>query len=1128
MNVSISAPVEPGDVEDAAFGASDFAPAAITRGRGYFREGRATVTHDAIIGSHNAIESSVRGSYSERYTQIITIRRQASGRILISGQCSCPVSLQCKHIVAAVMQWRADRRTKPPVEGVALSNSLAQWIAAIGDDLQRLDENPGQVRKRLSYILMRGNDGGLRVDLVAHDLDTKGQVKGTPKFYDGNNALGATPAKFLRASDLEIVRRLGYGSGSGGHGRYALTGRNGATLFEEIVETGRAYWHRADGLRLRAGPSRTGTGVWRVDENGVQTFDFAPDGLDHSVAFALGAPHYIDLDSGEAGRLETGLPNRLTGRLLAAPSVSAQEAALVADALERVLPGKRIALPDRMGEVIDERTDPTPRARLVSQPARQWWGDSRFQWPWSGPPPAVGLVELFFDYGGIRVAPDDRRAEANRYEQGRLIRVHRNPAFEAKALTRIMKGMLQPLPSTRRQAGTIPRPPLLWLGEDMAAESHVRLLLDARPMLEAAGWTVEVDADYPVALATQDGDGLDIELRNGEGTGSGIDWFDLSLGVMVDGQRLDLLPIITRFLLTLPAGDEVAMLAELAETASLNNTRLLVTLADDRILPLPVDRIASIALALIKVWSPPELVGGARLHRAQAADFSTIEAGLAEHGTMVGGTQLRALADDLATFRDRPSAEPPAWFSASLRPYQQAGVDWLQMLGRTGFGGVLADDMGLGKTVQLLAHLSIEKQAGRLDLPALVVAPTSVLENWRAETERFAPNLTTLVHRGSGRAKDVLDASGVDVVITSYPLLGRDRDILTGRRWSIAALDEAQNIRNPQAATSAAAFALDARQRIALSGTPVENHLGDIWSLMHFLNPGLLGDARSFRTRYRTPIEKKDDAAARGRLTQRLKPFLLRRTKGEVAAELPEKTEILEKVELNPAQRQLYEATRLAMQGKVREALDKRGLGKSAIIVLDALLKLRQACCDPRLVKTASEKAKAGGSAKLNRLVELIEELKAEGRSALVFSQFTSMLDLIRAELDARGWSYAWLTGDTVDRAAPVKRFQDGEVDLFLVSLKAGGVGLNLTRADTVILYDPWWNPAVEAQAIDRAHRIGQTRNIFIHRLIADATVEEKMLELQARKQGLADALWDGGAGGFAGLTDADVHALFE
>ncbi|HTE37562.1 MAG TPA: DEAD/DEAH box helicase, partial [Reyranella sp.] len=608
----------------------------------------------------------------------------------------------------------------------------------------------------------------------------------------------------------------------------------------------------------------------------------------------------------------------------------------------------------------------------------------------------------------------------------------------------------------------------------------------------------------------------------------GVDWFDLSLGVMIDGERVDLLPTFTQLLSRLPAGRELDALAELVKNADGTQGRLLAALPGGRILPISLDKVAPILTVLLSVWGSAELAAGPKLHPAQARDLADLEASLAGHVELVGGTRLKALAEELAAFRDRPPVELPAWFGGSLRPYQQAGVDWLQMLARTGFGGVLADDMGLGKTVQLLAHLSIEKEAGRLEAPALVVAPTSVLGNWHAEARRFAPALAVLVHQGLGRAKEHFDTAGIDVVVTSYPLLARDRRFLVDRRWSIAALDEAQTIRNPLAATSLAAFALDAGQRIALSGTPVENHLGDVWSLMRFLNPGLLGDAKSFRTLYRTPIEKGSDAGARTRLSRRLKPFMLRRTKAEVAADLPEKTEIRENVTLTPAQHQLYEATRLVMQRKVREALDRRGLAKSAIVVLDALLKLRQACCDPRLVKSAAGTAKAGDSAKLARLVELLVELKAEGRSALIFSQFTSMLDLIRAELDARGWHYAWLTGDTIDRATPVARFQAGEVDLFLISLKAGGVGLNLTRADTVILYDPWWNPAVEAQAIDRAHRIGQTRKVFIHRLIAEGTIEEKMIELQARKQGLAEALWEGGAGGFAGLTDADVRDLFE
>ncbi|MEN9873962.1 MAG: hypothetical protein RL186_859, partial [Pseudomonadota bacterium] len=344
---------------------------------------------------------------------------------------------------------------------------------------------------------------------------------------------------------------------------------------------------------------------------------------------------------------------------------------------------------------------------------------------------------------------------------------------------------------------------------------------------------------------------------------------------------------------------------------------------------------------------------------------------------------------------------------------------------------------------------------------------------------------------------------------------------------------EAQNIRNPTTVAAKAAFALKAQQKIALSGTPVENHLGDLWSLMLCLNPGLLGDSKQFQADFRKPIEKDNDCEAKARLARRIKPFMLRRTKEQVATDLPDRTELTHEIALYPTQHDLYEVTRAAMQKRVIEAMDAKGLAGSAIVILDALLKLRQCCCDPRLVKTATKTAKAGGSAKLDQLMEMLKELQAEGRRVLIFSQFTTMLDLIEAEVQSLGFSYERLTGQTRDRDGPVKRFQEGLSDVFLISTKAGGVGLNLTAADTVILYDPWWNPAVEAQAIGRAHRIGQQRPVFVHRLICANTIEEKMLSLQARKHTLAQALWTTQdpdttpTNAVAGLTEADILALF-
>jgi SNF2 family DNA or RNA helicase len=313
--------------------------------------------------------------------------------------------------------------------------------------------------------------------------------------------------------------------------------------------------------------------------------------------------------------------------------------------------------------------------------------------------------------------------------------------------------------------------------------------------------------------------------------------------------------------------------------------------------------------------------------------------------------------------------------------------------------------------------------------------------------------------------------------------------------------------------------------RLALTGTPLENSLEDLWALYDWLIPGLLGDRKAFRARFRIPVERDGDAAAQARLNARVRPFLLRRTKQDVASDLPKKTEITDLVTLGERQRALYETIRATMDRRVREAIAAKGLAASRITILDALLKLRQICCDPALLKDAG--AAKAGSAKRARLMELLEELLAEGRRVLVFSQFVAMLRLIEADVQARGWRYAWLTGGTADRDAAVAAFQEGDAPLFLISLKAGGVGLTLTAADTVILYDPWWNPAVERQAMDRAHRIGQRRAVFVHRLVAEGTVEQAIATRQARKQAMADALFDGDASGPLDFGEDDLALLF-
>jgi SNF2 family DNA or RNA helicase len=479
-----------------------------------------------------------------------------------------------------------------------------------------------------------------------------------------------------------------------------------------------------------------------------------------------------------------------------------------------------------------------------------------------------------------------------------------------------------------------------------------------------------------------------------------------------------------------------------------------------------------------------------------------------EHPPPPGLDRLTPL---IAGFDRVPEAPPPADLTASLRAYQRQGVSWLAFLRGAGLGGILADDMGLGKTLQAMCVFE-----GR----TLVVAPTSVVFNWRDELARFRPALKVCVYHGANRALD----AAADVTITSYALLRLDAKALAAVPWRTVVLDEAQAIKNPDSQTARAAYALPASFRLALTGTPVENRLEELWSLMHFANRGLLGGRADFADRHARPIADGAPGAAEA-LRQRVRPFVLRRLKQDVAPELPPRTDAVLRVELGDGERAVYDAVRAATQKDLLALLgdaDGKAQAGGMMKALEALLRLRQAACHPALVPGQS----APTSSKVEVLMEALEEAVAEGHKALVFSQWTSLLDLIEPALAGAEMPFTRLDGATRDRAEVVSRFQsDDGPPVMLVSLKAGGTGLNLTAADHVFLCDPWWNPAVEAQAADRTHRIGQTRPVFVYRLVAANTVEERILALQDAKRALMDAaLGDGAAA--AGLTRADLLAL--
>jgi non-specific serine/threonine protein kinase len=618
------------------------------------------------------------------------------------------------------------------------------------------------------------------------------------------------------------------------------------------------------------------------------------------------------------------------------------------------------------------------------------------------------------------------------------------------------------------------------------------------PMLRVLmlhAWDIVFDPGFRLERQTVNQYVLDVEASSRGAAGL----FDVSLGVQVNGDLVNVLPY----------------LAQAIKTGRFDQVRdeLLIKLDNGSFLGLAKASLEQIFATLNELYDERSLNKQGTLKMNQHQLMRLAELGQEDaDGAVVMNLdwldeqQLGAKVQALNAINSLPSVSLPTGLQAELRPYQQNGLAWLEFLRVHEFNGILADDMGLGKTLQVLTHVLRIHEQGLLTGPVLIVAPTSLLGNWQAECVRFTPALKSVILTGQHRQKQLQKLLQYDLVITSYGVMNRDRRKLAAYDWHTLVLDEAQAIKNRKTQVSRAAKALPAKHRLCLSGTPVENHLGEIWSLFEFLMPGFLAAEKVFQQLYQWPIEKDRNQDKLAELQQRLKPFILRRTKAEVATELPEKTEIIKLIELNEAQARVYESIRVTMADEIRQAVSKQKA--NPILVSNAMLRLRQICCHPNLLQLESIDAHIE-SAKLNWLMMVLPNLLEEGRRVLIFSSFTSMLRLIAEQLEGQQIPYLSLTGQTpaAQRTSDIAAFQAGQVPVYLISLKAGGAGVNLTAADTVIHYDPWWNPAAEQQASDRAHRIGQDKQVFVYKLITRGTIEERIHHLQQKKQDLAKNL---------------------
>jgi len=560
-------------------------------------------------------------------------------------------------------------------------------------------------------------------------------------------------------------------------------------------------------------------------------------------------------------------------------------------------------------------------------------------------------------------------------------------------------------------------------------------------------------------------------------------WFSLSFEVKIGRKKYPLLPIIV------PILKKVKTLDELPE-------EITVPYENNKYITFKTKEIKPILKTIF------ELIDKVKDNSLKIAPFEAHMIDFDEDVKWKGKKELLRLSKQLKNFEGIKEVTPPKGLTITLRDYQKFGLNWLMFLRDFRFGGILADDMGLGKTIQTLSLLLRLKEGRKLKKPVLIIVPTSLLGNWKAEIEKFTPTLKYISIYGTDRGAKFREIGKYDIVFTTYNLIVKDFEIYEKHQFEYIILDEAQKIKNPNTKSTQLIKQLNSNYKLALSGTPIENHLGELWSIFSFVMPGFLGSLKTFKQAFQNPIEKEKDMEVRKKLNKKVNPFILRRTKEKVLNELPDKVEIVKYAEFSEEEVKLYESIRVIMDKKVRDAIAQNGLNRSQILVLDALLKLRQVCCHPSLVKI-DEAKKIKTSSKLEMFLELVDELIAEGRKILVFSQFTSMISIIEEELSKREIKYSKLTGSTKNRDEVIEEFKT-KSDIFLISLKAGGVGLNLTEADTVIHYDPWWNVAAQNQATDRAYRIGQDKNVFVYKLVVRNSIEEKILELQKRKASLA------------------------
>ncbi|MFZ6658402.1 SNF2-related protein [Undibacterium sp. TJN19] len=1089
------------------------------------------------------VESEVQGSGRNLYTQEIELIFDHGKLGSVNGACSCPVEYNCKHVAAVllnILDHQNKAASKPDLMGktdAALGFTEQKWLRELefahSDSATNFIEHSQtdeDVDEGFLIFSLSTTAGSKDLRLIPGKArhTSKAELKYTKLSLAVRDMMKS--AHFLQGDDYELLALFNMCTmNSFYYSHYSPKGRLGAVLLERIAKAGKLYWlntekkqnqllkltyHDYQNAHLNWDEDKEYLRLrWQLDKENISAEESGKAVELSSSPFILPTdpPWLIGQDS--CGKLHVPAAGKLSLHSLINLVQDAPVVALARTATRKAMADQLLELGLQNLIPLPAQLDMQLRADIKMQPVLEL---NSFT-PAHTAEACIDFAVLKFLYDDVEAEPDDMGDSLLRRGVNGLEKILRDKVAEQLALEKIKAiGFYSDNADNAAVNGKMPGQQQFFLLRDQNA--WLQFATKNVPELTAQGWQLRFQDDYRYNLQEVEDWYAEVAEENQQSV-----WFDLELGIVVNQTKISLLPLLVSLIRQAPQDFSLQMVNQRAD-----DEQVLLSLPDHTRVALPYARIKPILLILGELYFNEHQGDKLRLPMLDAARLAELSA--TTHLRWIGGERQQSFGQRLAEFGGIKTINAPNGLRASLRDYQKEGVAWMQFLREYQLAGILADDMGLGKTIQTLTHILLEKEAGRLTQPALVIAPTSLMDNWASEAQRFTPDLKVLVLQGKERSKLFEQIPQADLVLSTYALLPRDEEALRQHRYHLLILDEAQYIKNAQAKASQTASLLQANHRLCLTGTPLQNHLGELWAQFNFLMPGLLGDSKAFTRDFQHPIEKLGDSQRHALLTRRIKPFLLRRTKDKVATELPAKTEIIRHIELTGAQRDLYETVRLAMDEKVREEIAKKGIARSQIIILDALLKLRQVCCDPRLVKITGAKAskgKAPPSAKLTELLEMVEELLSEGRKILIFSQFTSMLQLIATALQEQQISYAMLTGDTENRGEVVRRFQEGHIPVFLISLKAGGVGLNLTAADTVIHYDPWWNPAAENQATDRAWRIGQDKPVFVYRLIAKGTLEEKIQEMQIKKADLARAILDQGEVGTAQLTADDLQGIF-